>query len=172
MDKLERYDESLVLHNKVLDLQLRVLGDQHPDTVFSIFNVATTQYYFRRYDDAHRNASRGLLLARKIGHEEHHANFVKLLSDFEEDEDPTTSVEQKRLRAKIRVRKQQTDDKAVAEAARLATPQPPTTEAALDLLMAEFGLEEEVGKKKSGGGGGNAGGGGGGSKKKKGKGKK
>jgi len=140
LTKLGRKDESLELQERVLEIQSKIYGEQHPNTVLTIFNVAMAQCNVRRFDDAHRNASRGLLLARKIDHEEYIAHFVEFLSrlaEIKEDADPTASVEQKRLREKIRLRKQQTDKKAVAEAARLANPQPPTTEAALDLLMAD-----------------------------------
>jgi hypothetical protein len=46
--------------------------------------MAEALYQLGRFDDAHRTASRGLLLARKVDYEEATANFVKLRSQIEQ----------------------------------------------------------------------------------------
>jgi hypothetical protein len=157
---------------------LLVLDSGDSNALTSLYIMAVLQLTLGREDDGYRNASRGLLLARSVGNEERIAGFDKLLPRFEEAEelaDPTATAEEKRLREKIRVEKEEAKERAVAEAARAAAPQPSstTTEDDLDKLMKEFGLEDEANaKKKKSRGGGNASaaaGGGGGSKKKKGK---
>jgi tetratricopeptide (TPR) repeat protein len=155
--KLGRHQESLVMHEKVLEKRERILGEDHNDTLRSMHRVAVQQFNTGRYDEAHRTASRGLLLARKNGFEDVVNDFGIFLSQLDARQANavagTGSIEQKRVQEKIRSNKQQAE-KVATEAAKLAaTPRPPMTEKALDDLMAEFGLEEAVGKKKSGGGG-------------------
>jgi hypothetical protein len=137
-------------------------GADHRETLITRFNMGPK-----------RTATRGLLLARRVGNEEAAASFVSALSDVEEEEEDekfeaTASAEQKELRDKINERKWAKEDAAADEATLLATRAKATTEDDLDALMAEFGFEEgddcsgaKGAKKKSGGG----------SKKKKKKGK-
>jgi hypothetical protein len=182
LSNLKRRGEALKIFEEVSEKQSKLLGEEHLDTLESINSVSGQQYYLRRYEDAHRTASRGLLLARKIGNTELTDKFVHILSCVEASIDggkdhSALTVEQQRVREKIRIRKRQDIDKRESEldAAQLLKSQPPKKEESIDDLMAKFGFDdEEDGDTKKKAGGGNAGQGGGGSKKKakKGKGKK
>jgi tetratricopeptide (TPR) repeat protein len=174
---LKLREESRQMYEVVVERRTSVLGESHPDTLWSVSGLAWLQYNLRRNDEAQRTATRGLLLARQVGNAERVAAFDRLLSklrDYEQSIDPTATDEQKRLREKVRVRKQEANEKgmAMAEAARVATtPEPPMSDADINALMLEFDKMDGGGKKKasSNEGGGGGGGVGGGSKKKKGK---
>jgi len=123
-------DEALVLYEKVLEVRSRVFGDEDPLNVTAMHNVSVTQYNLRLDEASHESASRGLRVARKIGDEEIASRFVDLLSKLaerKEDADTNASDEQKRIRQKIRDRKQQAKEKTAAEAGKVAAPQKPTT---------------------------------------------
>jgi tetratricopeptide (TPR) repeat protein len=169
----KRHDEARDLEEKVFEKRSRIQGDEHPDTVKALYYLVTTQYNAGRYDEAHQNDSRCLLLARKIGAEETAAGCTKLLSfldDRKKYNDVTSTDEQRRLLAKIITRKNQADAKAEVARLKAATAQSPTKEPSVDDLMAQWGFDDDDGggKKKSS----NATSNGGGSKQKKKKGKK
>jgi hypothetical protein len=173
LSKLERYDESLKIYEMVYEEESRVFGCGHTRTLETLYNIANKQYIVGRHDEAHFTASRCLELARKNGFEGVAARCVEIISLIDEardDADPTLTDEQKRIRGRIRLKKQQDREKveAVAEAAPAAKSKLPVKEVSVDDLMLQFGLEDDDG-------GGKASSNGGGSKQKKkkgGKGKK
>jgi hypothetical protein len=100
--------------------------------------IACPQDNVGRRDDVHVTASLCVDLARKNVIEETAARCVKLtcaIDEGREAADPTATVEQKRVRAKIRLRKELKQEKveAVAEAARAATAQLPVKEVSVDV---------------------------------------
>jgi hypothetical protein len=160
---LERPDEAVNMFEDVVPKLIRVLGECHKDTLMAMFDMAFAQFILNRFDDSKQTASRGLLLARRVGNEEAAAKFARTLSLLEEVEKDkvfaaTASDEQEILRNKINRRKWAKEDAAADEAACLATRVEATTEEDLDALMAKFGFEEgddcrggKGEKKKSGG---------------------
>jgi tetratricopeptide (TPR) repeat protein len=162
--RLKRHDEGLKMYEDVVRKLISGRGEDHDDTLQAMFGMANTQFTLERYDDANRTATRGLLLARRVGNDEAVADFVKALSKLGEIEEAksfvaTASDEQVRLKIKINLRKQAKEKAAEDEAALLATRAKATTEDDLDALMAEFGFEEGddcscgKGEKKQSGGG-------------------
>jgi hypothetical protein len=126
--------------------------------------METALFSLERYDDVKRSATRGLLIAKRVGNEEQAALFVGALSALEKVEADevfaaTASDEQWELWQKINQRKVAIEDAAADESALLATRAKATTEDDLDALMAQFGFEEgddcsggkDEKKKKSGG---------------------
>jgi hypothetical protein len=161
---LERPDEAVNMFEDVVPKLIRVLGECHKDTLMAMFDMAFAQFILNRFDDSKQTASRGLLLARRVGNDYQAAQFVDTLSKLGEIEEhkifaATAADEQMELRNKINRRKW-AKEKAADEAACLAIRVEATTEEDLDALMAQFGFEEgddcrgEKGeeKKKSGGG--------------------
>jgi tetratricopeptide (TPR) repeat protein len=147
LDHLERHDESLKMYEDVVPKLIRVRGEEHFDTLNAMVGMANTQYLLLRYDDSKQTATRGLLLARRVGNEKSIAAFVDILSGLDKVEEDkvfaaTASDEQKELRYKIELRKQAKAKAAADEAALLATRAVATTEDDLDAMMAEFGFEE------------------------------
>jgi hypothetical protein len=171
LHRLNRYDESLKLYEDLIPKLTRVLGEDIYETLLAMIGMANTQGHLRRFDDSKQTATRGLLIARRVGNEKIAVGFVDTLSRLERAEErkvfaATASDEQEELRQKINQRKQAKEKAAADEAALLATRAKAPTEEDLDALMAQFGFEEgddcsggKGEKKKSGGG----------SKKKKGK---
>jgi tetratricopeptide (TPR) repeat protein len=162
--RLNRYDESLKMFEGVLPKLIRVRGEDENYTLCAMAGMAVAQFNLQHYDDSKQTATRGLLIARRVGNEEFAASFVSRLSRLKEVEKnkvfaATASDEQKELRNKINLRKQAKKRAAADEAALLATRAEATTEDDLDALMAQFGFEEgddcsggKGEKKKSGGG--------------------
>jgi hypothetical protein len=64
--------------------QIRIHGEGHEDTINTMLGVALVLRELDRFEDAHHTASRGVLLARKVGNEKETVQFVKLLSRIEE----------------------------------------------------------------------------------------
>jgi hypothetical protein len=161
---LKRTDEALEMYEDVVPKFIRVTGEDSGVTLNAMVNMARAQCSLRRFDDGKQTATRGLLLARRVGNEELAARFVNTLSKLELVEEhksfqATASDEQKELRTKINLRKLAKSKAAADEAALLATRAKATTEDDLDALMAQFGFEEgddcsggKGEKKKSGGG--------------------
>jgi tetratricopeptide (TPR) repeat protein len=82
--RLERYDESLGLLEIVLPKQEQIRGEDE-NAIATMRFMAYAQFELGRFDDAHRTASRGLLLARKVGdNDEVATHLVNLLSDLEQ----------------------------------------------------------------------------------------
>ena len=102
------------MHETVYEMRSRVNGCDHSDTLTTLFNIAQQQYNVGRKDEAHVTASRCLELARKNCFEDAAALCVEIISfidEAREDADQTATVEQKRVQAKIRLRKQQNQEK-------------------------------------------------------------
>jgi hypothetical protein len=168
LSALDRDEESLPLCEVVVERYTIVKGESHEYTLVVMDDLAWKQFYLGHIDEAQRTASRGLLLARNAGNDKRAAGFDGILSTIREHFED----EQKRVREKMSIRKQETAGKvtAMAEAARVEIPEPPMSDADINKLMEEFDAMDGGGKKKASSNEG--GGGGGGSKKKKGKGKK
>jgi tetratricopeptide (TPR) repeat protein len=169
---LDRDDEALKMFEDVVSKLTRVKGEGHNDTLDAMVGISNAQYNLDRYNDSKQTATRGLLIARRVGNEQATAEFVEVLSDLERIEErkifaATASDEQKELRKKLELRMQNKEKDAADEAALLATRSKATTEDDLDALMAQFGFEE--GDDCSGGKGKKKKSGGGSKKKKKGK---
>jgi hypothetical protein len=171
---LDRHDEALKVYEDVVPKLIRVEGEDHDDTLNAMIDMATMQYNLHCDDDSKQTATRGLLIARRLGKEKQAANFVHRLSKLDEVEkdkvfEATASDEQKELRDKINQRKWAKEDAAADEAARVANAEPPMTDDDIDNLMAQFDLDDKAKAKKSNkaAGGGCGGGGGGGKKKSK-----
>jgi hypothetical protein len=166
---LERDVEALDLREIVFEKRSRIQGDEHPDTVKALCNLAIMQHNVCRNDEAHQSTSRCQMLARKIIDEETAAQCVHLLSRLDVRKklnDPTSTDEQRRLLATMHLRKIKAEEKADAARLKVATAQPPTKEPSIDELMAQWGFDDDDdggGKKKSS----NATFDGGGSKQKK-----
>jgi tetratricopeptide (TPR) repeat protein len=145
--QLNRYDKSLKMFEDVMPKLTRVKGEDHDDTLTAMVNMATAQYLLRHYDDSKQTATRGLLIARRVGKEELAAFFVTRLSKLGKVEEnkvfaATASDEQIELHNKIVLRRQAKEKAAADEAALLATRAEATTEDDLDALVAQFGFEE------------------------------
>jgi tetratricopeptide (TPR) repeat protein len=80
--RLDRYDEALAMYETLLSRQVRILGEDDDFTLDTMTNMAWVLFYLNCVDDAHRTASRGLIIARKVGNEKATADFVELLSDL------------------------------------------------------------------------------------------
>jgi tetratricopeptide (TPR) repeat protein len=155
---LKRYEESLPIFEQVVEKRSIILGEFHEAILRSMHSLAVVQINLGRLDQAQRTASRGLLLAQQVGNEELADSFDETLSNIgevEQDVDPNATDEQKTLREKIRVRKEEAvgHKMAMAEAASVATPGPPMSDADINALMLEFDNIDGGGKKKSSGGG-------------------
>jgi hypothetical protein len=143
---------------------IRSKGEGHDDTLMAMSAMAIIQYKLLRFDDAKQTATRGLLIARRVGNEKIAVGFVDTLSRLERAEErkvfaATASDEQIELYNKIVVRRQAKTNAAVDEAALLATRAKATTEDDLDAIMVQFRFEEgddcsggKGDKKKTGGG--------------------
>jgi hypothetical protein len=152
------------MYEDVVPKLIRERGENHEATLFAMAGMANTQGDLCHWDDAKQTATRGLLLARRVGNEDRVTEFVNTLSWIDRVEEDkifaaTASDEQKKLHNKIVLRKQAKEKAAADEAALLATRAKATTEDDLDALMAQFGFEEgddcsggKGEKKKSGGG--------------------
>jgi hypothetical protein len=151
LTKLDRENEALKMYEVVVPNLIRVNGEDNDITLMAMASMSTVQLNLDRYDDSKQTATRGLLLARRVGNDIQAARFVTILSGLEKIEEhnafvATASDEQIEFRNKIDLRKR-TKAKAAAD------------EDDLDALMAEFGFEEgddcsggKGEKKKSGGG--------------------
>jgi tetratricopeptide (TPR) repeat protein len=62
---LDRYEESLDLFEIVLEKRSTILGNEHPATLRVLKDLANAQFNVGLFYDAHQNASRCLLLARR-----------------------------------------------------------------------------------------------------------
>jgi tetratricopeptide (TPR) repeat protein len=147
LTQLKRHDESLKMYEDVVPKLICVIGENHNETLNAMVSMSTAQFSLYRYDDSRQTATRGLLIARRVGNEKVAARFVDILSAlemFEEDEvfAATASDEQKELRDKINQRKWAKED--AANAALLATHAKATTEDDLDALMAECSDSRKV----------------------------
>jgi tetratricopeptide (TPR) repeat protein len=87
LTNLERYDESLKMYEDVVPKLIRVMSEDHDDTLLAMVGMANVQYFLRRFDDSKQTATRGLLIARRVGNEARAADFVIALSDLEEVEE-------------------------------------------------------------------------------------
>jgi hypothetical protein len=76
---LKRYDEELIMNEQILEIRVRRDGDEHPDSLSALCNVALVQMHCGQLDDALRSASGGRLLAKKVGHVELTGSFDNLL---------------------------------------------------------------------------------------------
>jgi hypothetical protein len=72
------------MYETLLPVQVRIEGEDNEYTIDAMVGMALVLLGLKRFDDAHRIASRGLLLARKVGNDEATADFVELLSCFEQ----------------------------------------------------------------------------------------
>jgi tetratricopeptide (TPR) repeat protein len=81
---LERHAEALAMLEMLLPRQVRIQGEDHDSTIATMNCMAWALFQIARVDNAHRTASRGLLLARKVGNDLRVAQFVKLLSRLEQ----------------------------------------------------------------------------------------
>jgi tetratricopeptide (TPR) repeat protein len=143
LSSLKRHDEALKMYEDVTTKLIREMGEEHNNTLNAMTSMANTQFNLKRYDEAKQTATRGLLIARRVGNEEETARFVDTLSDLDKVEEhhvfaATASDEQMELRLKINQRKWAKKEAAADEAALLATRAEATTEDDLDALMAEF----------------------------------
>jgi hypothetical protein len=84
LSQLERDNEALAMLETLLPRRVRIIGEDHDNTLTTMRNMALVLLQLGRFEDAHRTASRGLLLARKVGHEEATAAFVDILSQVEQ----------------------------------------------------------------------------------------
>ena len=66
-----RYDEAEELEVKVLALRREVLGEKHPDTVWSMADLATTYHAQGRYDEDEELSVKVLALRRELLGEKH-----------------------------------------------------------------------------------------------------
>jgi hypothetical protein len=145
LSKLYRHDEALDLRKKVFEKRSRIQGDEHPDTLNALINLAYMMCTTGRPDDARQNASQCLPLARKIGDEETAARCVDLLSMLDDirKHNESTSAEQRRLLGKIVIRKIQAGVKTEAARLKAATAQPTTKETSVDELMAQWVFDDD-----------------------------
>jgi tetratricopeptide (TPR) repeat protein len=97
---LDRYDEALAMFETLLPRQVRIQGEDHALTLSTMGCMALVQLEHGRFDDAHRTASRGLLLARKVDNELQVALFVDILSQIEQDLGRGEKGEQKKKSSK------------------------------------------------------------------------
>jgi hypothetical protein len=144
---LNRNVEALKMYEDVVPRLERVAGEDHNEMLAAMSSMAFVQLDLHRFDVAKQTATRGLLLARRVGNDKRAANFFELLSELEKREEnlvfaATASDEQWELRKKIELRRQAKEKAAEDEAALQATRAKATTEDDLDALMAEFGFEE------------------------------
>jgi hypothetical protein len=77
---LERYDEGLKMYEDVLPRLIRVSGEDHEDTLMAMAGMAAAQLILHCDEDAKQTATRGLLIARRVGNEERAARFAHRLS--------------------------------------------------------------------------------------------
>jgi hypothetical protein len=99
LNALRRNDEALIMNEQILEIRVGRDGEEHPDSKSALLNVAKAQCNVGRVMDAHRNATKGLLLAKKVGDEVKAALFDIILSDLEylkQVNDPSTSDERYR----------------------------------------------------------------------------
>jgi tetratricopeptide (TPR) repeat protein len=150
---LERYDEALPLYTKVLEKRSRILGNEHPNTLNALCNLAAVQGNFGRDNEARQSASRCLILARKIGDEHTAAHCVDLLARLDDRRKygESTSEEQRRRLDKLDNRRKQAHEKADAARLKTAVAQSSTKEPSIDELMVQWGFDDDDGggKKKS-----------------------
>jgi tetratricopeptide (TPR) repeat protein len=123
LDQLGRHTESLDVFFRAWEGRSRVLGEAHTSTLVTFCNVGWQYYNLERFEEAKRIASRGLVLATQSGNEDTISRFVGLRAElekyFEDEEESASSIEQKRLLEKLRLRKEQASKgKGMTEAAR------------------------------------------------------
>jgi predicted negative regulator of RcsB-dependent stress response len=66
---LNRYDEALKIYEDVVPKISFVMSEDHNFTSIAMVGLARTQFDLNRVDDANQTATRGLLLARRVGNE-------------------------------------------------------------------------------------------------------
>ena len=66
-----KYNEAETLYRKTLGIQLRIFGEEHPDTMLSMHNLAYCLTYQRRYEEAREIAQHALDLRVSVLGEEH-----------------------------------------------------------------------------------------------------
>ncbi|NJL62515.1 MAG: tetratricopeptide repeat protein, partial [Methylacidiphilales bacterium] len=66
-----RYDEAEPMFNQALQIRLKVLGEEHPDTAASLNNLAALYKSQGRYDEAEPMFNQALQIRIKVLGEEH-----------------------------------------------------------------------------------------------------
>jgi tetratricopeptide (TPR) repeat protein len=84
---LKRHVESLKLYEDVVPRLIHVCGEDEGETLSAMVGMSTAQFQVRRFDDAKQTATRGLLIARRVGNEKKTAQFVVVLSALEKREE-------------------------------------------------------------------------------------
>ena len=82
-DRQGRYDEAEQLYVKVLEVSRRVLGEEHPDTVGSMYNLACLYKDQGRYEQAEPLYVELLDIRRRVLGEEHPDTLNTLIKLYE-----------------------------------------------------------------------------------------
>jgi tetratricopeptide (TPR) repeat protein len=82
--RLKRYDESLAMFEIVLPKQEQFHGEDHFQTLDTRIGMVLVLKDLDRFEDAHRTATRGLIVAREGGNEKAAAKLVDILSYLEQ----------------------------------------------------------------------------------------
>jgi hypothetical protein len=67
LTSLERYDESLKMYEDVVPKLINERGENHHYTLDTMVGMSKTQFNLKRFDDSKQTATRGLLIARRVG---------------------------------------------------------------------------------------------------------
>ena len=66
-----KYDEAVQYYGKALDIQEKVLVEEHPDTAMTYNNLAGVYQCQENYDEALKNYGKALEIREKVLGEEH-----------------------------------------------------------------------------------------------------
>jgi tetratricopeptide (TPR) repeat protein len=78
LDQQERYADAEPLYRQALAIRRKVLGEQHPDTAYSLDNLAINMDDQGKYPDAEPLFRQALAIARKVLGEQHPDTAISL----------------------------------------------------------------------------------------------
>jgi hypothetical protein len=84
----------MVQEVKILETRKRVLGQQHPDTLISMSNLALTLWTLERWEEAEKQQTEAIDLLRTTIGEDHPitVNAIDILASFHEKHVDTAAV--------------------------------------------------------------------------------
>ena len=93
MGSLGKYADAEQLEIKVLDMRNKLLGEEHPNTILAMENLAITLYYLQKYTVAARLEVQVVDVRQKIFGDEHPKTIkaVALLAEIRSQANTDTS---------------------------------------------------------------------------------
>ncbi|MEX0876381.1 MAG: serine/threonine-protein kinase [Phycisphaerales bacterium] len=76
LTRLEKYDEAAHLHEESVAYSVRVLGQDHPDTLVGLDNLGVLYLQMARYEEARELLTRVLETRRRVYGQDHHRTLI------------------------------------------------------------------------------------------------